>query len=101
MKNYILKIRLSCYDSKIWRDLEISENATLDNLHTIIQKGFNFYNDHLYSFFMDGKIWHSDEEYTVRESESEGEFKAGLARFKGFTDEKKLKDLKMNYPAAS
>lgn len=93
MKNYILKIKLSCYNPKIWRLLEISEHATLDDLHEAIQEAFGFYNDHLYSFFMDGKAWHSEAEYTVREPEGESEFAAGVARFKGFTDEKKLKDL--------
>lgn len=95
MKNYILKVILTCYDPKIWREIEISEDANLDNFHLAIQKAFNFYNDHLYSFFMDNKKWHSDEEYTTREAESEAKYKAGGARFKGFTDEKQLKNLNL------
>lgn len=95
MKNYILKIKLTCFDPKIWREIEISEEANLDDLHLAIQKAFDFYNDHLYSFFMDGKMRRSEEEYTIREPEGEAELKSGMARFKGFTDEKKLKDFNL------
>ncbi len=96
MKNLILKIKMTCYNPKIWRGIEISEEATLEQLHEAIQKAFKFYNDHLYSFFMDGKLWQSDEEYTIREPEGEAELDYGRARFKGFTDEKKLKDFNLS-----
>lgn len=73
--------------------IEISEKATLDDLHEAIQKAFGFYDDHLYSFFMDGKtLGTSKMEYTIRDSESEAQKKYGEAKFVGFTDEKKLKD---------
>lgn len=35
----------------------MSSDSTLEELHWIIQEAFDFDNDHLYSFFMDGKPW--------------------------------------------
>ncbi len=39
----------------IWRDVEIAEDQTLDDLHLAIQNAFEWKNDHLYSFFMSGR----------------------------------------------
>ena len=43
---------------------------------------------------MDGKK-RSEEEYTIREPEGESELASGMAHFKCFTDEKKLKDFNL------
>jgi hypothetical protein len=51
---YIFKVAL---DTNIWRRIEISADHTLLDLHRSIQKAYNFDDDHLYSFFMDGKPW--------------------------------------------
>ncbi len=45
------------YTTKIYREIAISSDSTLEELHWIIQKAFDFGNDHLYAFFMDGKPW--------------------------------------------
>lgn len=42
---------------KIWRRVALSHKHTLDDLHNAIQQAFQFGNDHLYAFFMDGKAW--------------------------------------------
>lgn len=50
--NYVFKVSL---DRGIWRKIKISSDHTLWDLHNAIQEAFDFGNDHLYSFFMDGK----------------------------------------------
>jgi hypothetical protein len=40
-----------------WRDIELAEDQTLEDLHLAIQQAYGWYDDHLYSFFMSGKVW--------------------------------------------
>lgn len=49
---YIFKVALA---GNLWRRIEISSNHTLLDLHNSIQRAYGFDDDHLYSFFMDGK----------------------------------------------
>ncbi len=51
---YYLKVSLA---HNLYRTIKIGGNATFDDLHDTIQEAFDFYNDHLYAFFMDGKRW--------------------------------------------
>jgi hypothetical protein len=53
---YVLKIavRANC-----WRRLELSSHFTLYHLHETIQRVFDFNDDHLYAFFLDGISWSS------------------------------------------
>jgi len=51
---YVFKVALA---KDLWRRIEISADHTLLDLHRAIQKAYNFDDDHLYSFFMDGKAW--------------------------------------------
>lgn len=51
---YVFKVSLR---GGLWRRIEISAHDTLLNLHRSIQEAFEFDNDHLYAFFMDGKRW--------------------------------------------
>ena len=46
--------------SGIWRKVSLSAAHTMDDLHDIIQKAFQFDDDHLYTFFMDGRKWSND-----------------------------------------
>jgi hypothetical protein len=57
---YVFKVALA---KNLWRRIEISADQTLLELHRAIQKAYNFDDDHLYSFFMDGKAW-SHESFT-------------------------------------
>jgi len=50
--NYTFKVSL---DATVWRKIKLSYKHSLDDLHLSIQKAFDFDNDHLYAFFMDGK----------------------------------------------
>jgi len=52
--NYRFKVSLS---KKVWRSVELSAHHDLANLHAIIQEAFKFNDDHLYCFFIDGKLW--------------------------------------------
>lgn len=49
---YVFKVSLhkSC-----WRTIQLSESHTLLDLHQLIQHAFDFDDDHLYAFYMDGK----------------------------------------------
>lgn len=51
---YIFKVSLS---RGKWGKLQLSAYNTLEDLHNLIQRAFDFDNDHLYSFFMDGVPW--------------------------------------------
>lgn len=57
---YIFKVSLS---KKLWRRIKMSADHTLLNLHLAIQRAYNFANDHLYSFFMDNRLY-SDIKFT-------------------------------------
>ncbi|NHC38918.1 plasmid pRiA4b ORF-3 family protein [Bacillus sp. MM2020_1] len=48
------------FTNEIWRDVVLSGIHTMDDLHSIILEAFNFDDDHLYSFYMDGKKWSND-----------------------------------------
>jgi hypothetical protein len=49
--SYVFKVSLG---ARLWRKIRLSFKHTLEDLHLAIQKAFDFDNDHLYSFFMDG-----------------------------------------------
>jgi len=62
---YIFKVTLN---KDLWRRIKISSDDTLLELHEAIQRAFNFDDDHLYAFFMDGKPW-SEERFVAPEDE--------------------------------
>ena len=62
---YIFRVALS---TTLWRRLEIAADNTLLDLHNTIQKAYNFDDDHLYAFFLDGKAW-SHKRFTSPEDE--------------------------------
>ena len=48
------------------RRLALPANRTLADLHALIQEAFEWDDDHLYSFWLDGKFWGADDtEYTT------------------------------------
>jgi shikimate kinase len=57
---FVFKVSLN---KSIWRRIELSSDHTLLDLHNSIQRAYGFDDDHLYSFFMDGKM-PSDEVFT-------------------------------------
>ncbi|MFD3157923.1 hypothetical protein ACFIJ5_13795 [Haloimpatiens sp. FM7330] len=44
-------------DKGVWSKIKLNATHTLEDLHDYIQAAFDFDNDHMYSFFMDGKAW--------------------------------------------
>ena len=51
---YTFRVNLT-HRKRIWRRIQLDAKATLEDLHIMIQRAFNFGNDHLYAFYMDGK----------------------------------------------
>jgi hypothetical protein len=49
-----------------YRHIQISEGATLLKLSSAILDSFEFYDDHLHSFFMNNRAWDQDAEYACR-----------------------------------
>jgi hypothetical protein len=54
VKLYFVKVALM-YNKRTYRNIEILENQTLDDLHESIFDAFDRYDPHLYSFFLTGK----------------------------------------------
>lgn len=52
---YTFKVSLS--NGTTWRKVALSAKNSMEDLHKIIIQAFQFDDDHLYSFFMDGKLW--------------------------------------------
>ena len=66
-----------------YRHIQISESATLYSLSSAILDAFDFYDDHLHSFFMNNRAWDSDFEYaSSRGGELDGS--------RGFSDNARL-----------
>jgi hypothetical protein len=51
---YTFKVSLT---RGIWRRVVLSAKHTMEDLHKVIIEAFSFDDDHLYSFFMDGRKW--------------------------------------------
>ncbi len=63
-KTYIFKVN-NYYNGRDWSKFELKESNTLDDLHHAIQLFMDgdLYDEHLYSFFMNGKEWDDSAEY--------------------------------------
>ena len=64
---YVFDARLDAYSSgdRVTRRLALRSDETLEALHRLIQEAFEWDDDHLYSFWLDGKFWGAREtEYT-------------------------------------
>ena len=85
---YDLKVSLT---NKIYRTIRIAGTDTFEDLHEAIQDAFDFDNDHLYAFFMDGKRWSRNGESYWSPMNDEGiladEIEIGTA---GLTEGKKF-----------
>jgi hypothetical protein len=40
----------------VWRDIVLAEDNTLEDLHLMIQSAYNWWDDHLYSFYLSGDV---------------------------------------------
>lgn len=68
-KGYTLKVSLS---RKCYRNLIFPGNFTLEDLADMILTAFDFDNDHLHAFFMDGQPYSRGESYYSRYAEKDG-----------------------------
>lgn len=67
---YILKVLL---DKNLWRVVKLSHKTSLHKLHLIIQKAFDFDNDHMYAFYTGTSYRNGKEFYNANPlGESEG-----------------------------
>jgi hypothetical protein len=80
-KSFVLTVsaQVRCY-----RHIQISENATLYELHGTILESFYFFDDHLHAFFMDNRPWDDSEAYVTPRGD--------LDSARGFSDDVKLSD---------
>jgi Plasmid pRiA4b ORF-3-like protein len=63
----------------VTRSIEVREDQTLVDLHEGIQEAFGWLNDHLYSFWLDGRFWGSPSaEYTAPVEADEGVARADV-----------------------
>lgn len=62
MDVYVFKVKLG-YDKRVWRRIEVLGCQTLHDLSLAIVYSFDFYDWHLYSFFMSGRAWDSSTEF--------------------------------------
>ncbi|QAA33560.1 IS1096 element passenger TnpR family protein [Clostridium manihotivorum] len=63
---YTFKVYIA---KNIWVKMQLDGKHTLDDLHDCIQDAFDFDNDHMYSFFMDGRPWSHDKFTCPQEDE--------------------------------
>jgi hypothetical protein len=56
LKTFVLRVNHRALP-RVWRDVEIAADQTLEDLHLIIQQAFDWADDHLYSFFMNGQVY--------------------------------------------
>lgn len=56
VKTWTFRVNLRPWPD-VWRDLELAEDQTLEDLHLTIQQAYGWGDDHLYSFFMSGRGW--------------------------------------------
>jgi hypothetical protein len=68
MKTYTFHVSLPG-TGRAWRKIEMRADQTLEYLHFAIQDAYEWDADHLYSFFMSGRAWDEDSEYTLPEGE--------------------------------
>jgi Plasmid pRiA4b ORF-3-like protein len=64
---YVFDARLDAYSGggRVTRRLALRADETLEALHRLIQEAFEWDDDHLYSFWLDGKFWGANDiEYT-------------------------------------
>jgi hypothetical protein len=62
------------------RTIELREDQTLEDLHATIREAFGWMDDHLYSFWLDGRFWGDrSTEYTAPVEAEEGVATADVA----------------------
>jgi len=74
-----------------YRHIQIGEGETLMGLSSAILDAFDFFDDHLHSFFMNNRAWDEDAEFVSPRDDLDGALDGAL----GFTDEVKLSEFRL------
>ncbi len=61
VRSYVLRVNHRSLP-EVWRDVELAEDNTLEDLHLLIQQSYHWQDDHPYSFFLSGKAWDQESE---------------------------------------
>jgi hypothetical protein len=64
MRTYTFHVSLTGVD-QVWRKIELRAEQTLEELHLAIQSAYAGKAERFYSFFMSGRLWDEDSEYTL------------------------------------
>ena len=70
-----------------YRHIQIGEGETLMALSNAILNAFDFYNDHLHSFFMNNRAWDQDAEFVCPGGDLDGAL--------GYSDKVKLSNFRL------
>ncbi|MEN6568262.1 MAG: plasmid pRiA4b ORF-3 family protein [Veillonellales bacterium] len=65
-KMYVIKV---LWKRGIWRRIQLSSRHTLHDLHKVILDAYEFDDDHLYAFFMEGKPWRGEAYWSPQNDE--------------------------------
>src|SRR6058998_984640 len=76
---YIFDARLVDYDG-VGCTIAVRASQTLDHLHRVLRRAFNWYDDHLYSFWLSGVYWDGPEtEFTAPSEFGESDARSAAA----------------------
>jgi hypothetical protein len=79
---YIFDARLVDYDG-VSCTIAVRASQTLEHLHRALRRAFNWYDDHLYSFWLSGAHWDGPEtEFTAPYELGETETQSAVARLR-------------------
>lgn len=65
MKIFRFRVLIDSGEEEIFRDIDIKENQTLEDLHNSIQLAFEFDNSQMASFYLSDKEWVKGDEITL------------------------------------
>jgi hypothetical protein len=88
-KIFVFRVKVFEY-KRIWRDIEIRGDRTLDDLHEAIQLGYPLDPGHLYAFFLSNRMWDGLTEYSHPEADGRSAARAQISRL-GLEPKKKFK----------
>jgi hypothetical protein len=77
---YVFDARLADYDG-VGCTVAVRPSQTLEHLHRALRRAFNWYDDHLYSFWLSGVHWDGPEtEYTAPYELAESDARSAAVR---------------------
>ena len=65
MKIFRFRVLIDSEDGEVFRDIDIQDNQTLEDLHNSIQLAFEFDNSQMASFYLSDEEWVKGDEITL------------------------------------